>query len=311
MNDNVNHPSHYTDGKIEVIDYIEDKKLGYNLGNAIKYISRAGKKDPDKYVEDLEKAKWYLKREIETSSLSKETMITVEQLDRVGRFFESIVSETRYKPTRVYSSYQEDDLRDMLEHDIDVPDNSEFDITLTNGEEVTLQYGTDESGNRFLVFKDIYWKEQMNEDWTKDNYWRDADLRAKCNNEYFDLLPAWLRVYVKPVINVQVRNGERIETEDKLFPLSMPQVIDAETLRRRFGDDRMLERNPGDTQISLFKDPHNRVKMFTDEDGGTFADWWWLRSAYDYNYFNAVYNYGGYTNHTANYNVGVVLGFCI
>lgn len=62
--DKVNHPSHYTDGEIEVIDYIEDKGFGYHLGNAIKYISRAGKKDPAKYAEDLEKAKWYIDREI-------------------------------------------------------------------------------------------------------------------------------------------------------------------------------------------------------------------------------------------------------
>lgn len=65
INDNVNHPSHYTDGKIEVIDFIEDKGLGFHLGNAVKYIARAGKKDPAKDVEDLEKAGWYLRREIE------------------------------------------------------------------------------------------------------------------------------------------------------------------------------------------------------------------------------------------------------
>lgn len=63
--DNIDHPSHYTDGKIETIDYIEDKKLSYHLGNAVKYISRAGKKNPDKYTEDLQKAVWYLNREIE------------------------------------------------------------------------------------------------------------------------------------------------------------------------------------------------------------------------------------------------------
>lgn len=68
MSDNVNHPAHYTDGNIEVIDFIEDKKLGYHLGNAVKYISRAGKKDPDKYIEDLQKAVWYLQREITRSS---------------------------------------------------------------------------------------------------------------------------------------------------------------------------------------------------------------------------------------------------
>lgn len=69
MNDNVNHPAHYTDGNIEVIDFIEDKQLGYHLGNAVKYISRAGKKDPDKYIEDLQKAVWYLQREIKRSTV--------------------------------------------------------------------------------------------------------------------------------------------------------------------------------------------------------------------------------------------------
>lgn len=63
-NDPVNHPSHYTDGKIEVIDFIEDKKLGFNLGNAVKYISRAGKKDVTKELEDLQKASRYLHRHI-------------------------------------------------------------------------------------------------------------------------------------------------------------------------------------------------------------------------------------------------------
>ena len=62
MKDTVNHPSHYTDGKYEVIDFIECWGLGYHLGNAVKYISRAGKKDPSKTIEDLEKAAWYLDR---------------------------------------------------------------------------------------------------------------------------------------------------------------------------------------------------------------------------------------------------------
>ena len=61
--DNVNHPSHYIDGKIEVINFIEDKQLNYHRGNAVKYICRAGKKDPNKEIEDLQKAIWYLRRE--------------------------------------------------------------------------------------------------------------------------------------------------------------------------------------------------------------------------------------------------------
>ena len=60
--DAVNHPSHYTRGKIEVIDFIEDQQLPYHLGNVIKYIARAGYKG-DK-LEDLKKARWYLDRYI-------------------------------------------------------------------------------------------------------------------------------------------------------------------------------------------------------------------------------------------------------
>jgi hypothetical protein len=63
--DQVNHPKHYTDGKIEVIDFIEDKNLGFHLGNTVKYIARAGKKDPAKEIEDLRKAQWYLTRKIQ------------------------------------------------------------------------------------------------------------------------------------------------------------------------------------------------------------------------------------------------------
>ena len=71
MSDAVNHPSHYTDGNIEVIEYIEDKKLDYCLGNAVKYISRAGKKDPAKEIEDLRKADWYIKRRIQELEIRK------------------------------------------------------------------------------------------------------------------------------------------------------------------------------------------------------------------------------------------------
>ena len=64
--ENINHPSYYNDGKIEVIDYIEDKGLGFHLGNVVKYVSRAGKKDPATKKQDLLKAKWYLERYIDT-----------------------------------------------------------------------------------------------------------------------------------------------------------------------------------------------------------------------------------------------------
>lgn len=65
--DMVNHPPHYTTGGIETIDYIKAKLtpeefIGYLKGSVIKYTSRAGKKDD--VVQDLEKAQWYMNRQI-------------------------------------------------------------------------------------------------------------------------------------------------------------------------------------------------------------------------------------------------------
>lgn len=61
--DNLN-PSHYTSYKdIEVIQLTE--QLNFNRGNAVKYIARAGLKNPETEIEDLKKAAWYLSREIE------------------------------------------------------------------------------------------------------------------------------------------------------------------------------------------------------------------------------------------------------
>ena len=62
--DVVNHPAHYKTGGIETIDFIEAKQLTYNLGNVVKYITRAGVKNKATHIEDLEKAAWYLNREI-------------------------------------------------------------------------------------------------------------------------------------------------------------------------------------------------------------------------------------------------------
>ena len=63
--DKVDHPSHYTTGTIEVIDFIEDQQAlreSFSLGNCVKYICRSLHKDNQ--LEDLHKARWYLDREI-------------------------------------------------------------------------------------------------------------------------------------------------------------------------------------------------------------------------------------------------------
>lgn len=69
----VNHPQHYNLGGVEVIDAVEAWGFGegFNRGNAIKYIARAGRKDPETEIEDLEKAKWYIQREIERLALEQ------------------------------------------------------------------------------------------------------------------------------------------------------------------------------------------------------------------------------------------------
>lgn len=61
--DPVNSPSHYKLGGVEVIDALEAWRLGYHLGNVVKYVARASHKG--NYLQDLKKARWYLEREIE------------------------------------------------------------------------------------------------------------------------------------------------------------------------------------------------------------------------------------------------------
>jgi hypothetical protein len=63
----VNHPEHYggSENVYEAIKVIDAWELGFSLGNTVKYISRAGKKDSDKEIQDLEKALWYLQRKID------------------------------------------------------------------------------------------------------------------------------------------------------------------------------------------------------------------------------------------------------
>ena len=66
MNDIINHPSHYCEGrKYEPIDVIIDWSLSFCPATALKYISRAGRKDPNKIIEDYQKAIWYLNKEID------------------------------------------------------------------------------------------------------------------------------------------------------------------------------------------------------------------------------------------------------
>jgi hypothetical protein len=67
--DPINSPTHYTAFPIEVIEITEH--LNFCRGNAVKYLTRAGLKDPDKELEDLKKARWYIDREIQRMEATK------------------------------------------------------------------------------------------------------------------------------------------------------------------------------------------------------------------------------------------------
>ena len=72
MSDNINNPKHYTYSKIQTLDAIEAWGLNFHLANVVKYVSRAGKKDPSKEIEDLKKAQFYLNRHIENLEKEKD-----------------------------------------------------------------------------------------------------------------------------------------------------------------------------------------------------------------------------------------------
>lgn len=76
----VNHPAHYNTGRIEIIDAIEDWKLGFHLGNAIKYVARSDSKKNK--IQDLEKAIWYIRREIQKTKWPRLTSKQAQALER-------------------------------------------------------------------------------------------------------------------------------------------------------------------------------------------------------------------------------------
>lgn len=78
MTDLINRPDHYVRGGIEVWDVIEAFDLDYRLGNVVKYVCRAGKKDPATTIQDLRKARAYLDRQINLLSAIREFKVDVQ-----------------------------------------------------------------------------------------------------------------------------------------------------------------------------------------------------------------------------------------
>lgn len=172
-------------------------------------------------------------------------------------------------------------------------------FTLKTGEEVVVRATHDESGKLFFVLEDCLEDEHaMNKQNTTKGGWAACEMRKHLNKTVFALLPDELQAVIAPTKIVQVVDGERVETDDKLFLLSRTQV---------FGKGAWSEREPEDTQLDCFKREKDRVKECGDN--GTW--FWWLRSAYITSSFDGVSGSGYASGSYAGNSYGVALGFCL
>ena len=172
-------------------------------------------------------------------------------------------------------------------------------FNLKTGEEVAVRATRDGNGKMFFVLEDCLEDEHaMNKQNTTKGGWAACDMRKYLNKTVFALLPDDLQAVIAPTKIVQIVDGERVETEDKLFLFSRTQV---------FGKGAWSEREPEDTQLECFRREKGRVKECGDN--GTW--FWWLRSANGYNVFNYVSSSGSYDSGSAHTSCGVALGFCL
>ena len=104
MSDNVKKPAYYNRGKIEVWEFIEDQGLDYHTGNAVKYIARAGFKDPLKEVEDLQKAIAFLERKIKVLNGTTGNTDTTDIVDITNTNSE-IITFDHYASTLTANQY--------------------------------------------------------------------------------------------------------------------------------------------------------------------------------------------------------------
>ena len=172
-------------------------------------------------------------------------------------------------------------------------------FTLKTGEEVQVRATQDEGGKWYFVLEDCLEEEHaMNKQNTNKGGWAACDMRRYLNKTIFSLLPEDLQAVIAPTKVVQIVDGERVETEDKLFLLSRTQV---------FGKGPWTGREPEDTQLDCFAREKDRVK----ECGSNGTWFWWLRSAsHDYG-FSYVGSNGVSYSAGASHSDGVALGFCL
>lgn len=139
-------------------------------------------------------------------------------------------------------------------------------ITLKNGEQHEIVATQDKHGKWHFIFRDcLADTAQMNDTWTNKGGWAACKMRGYLNDEVFRLLPDELQTVIVPTKIVQIVDGKRVETEDKLWLPSESQI---------FGKTIWAGEEPEDTQLAWYKNTQNRVKT-----RGNDVVWYWERSA--------------------------------
>ena len=118
MNDNVNHPDHYTRWPVEVIDLTERET--FLIGNILKYALRAGAKDGSTYDEDMAKARWYARRHVDNIAARDSWQVGLDSLE--VHFADAIAYLTsRQEDTTEMREYLQGQLaaiRDQVEEEV-------------------------------------------------------------------------------------------------------------------------------------------------------------------------------------------------
>lgn len=131
----------------------------------------------------------------------------------------------------------------------------ELDITLKTGEELTVQaVGTTERGLIFLLKDCMKDEHGMNKRMTNKGGWRDSEMRLWLNGTIIRMLPDELREMIAPRRIVQTMDGERLESEDKLWLPSFTEMFGKE------GAEDWAPADTDETQLELFSTERSRVK---------------------------------------------------
>lgn len=174
-------------------------------------------------------------------------------------------------------------------------------VTLKNGERITLKVGYDKADTPYFCFEDCLNKElPVNSENTTAGGWKAFDIRQWLNDDLFALLPDDLQAVIEPTEIVQIINGERIVTKDKLFLFSKTQL---------FGKGEWSKIEPEDTQIDIFTTEKGRVK-----ECGEHGTWPYSTRTPQGGYTDGVccvYSYGSAGSDIANGYRAVAPGFRI